>query len=139
VVYSKRPFGGPEQVLAYLSRYIHRVGGSNRRLVDFDGSSVTFRYKDYADQCGHKTMRLAAAEFVRRLRLHLLPAPLGHPEAPVAAATAGSGPSPQCPHCRRSALVLVRWWIRRRSALPSASVSMSLDYFSSAPVRKLLA
>jgi hypothetical protein len=75
VVYSKRPFAGPQQVLAYLSRYPHRVGISNRRLLclDREGQTVTFDYKDYADGSRHKPMTLMLAEFIRRLRLHLLP------------------------------------------------------------------
>jgi hypothetical protein len=75
VVYSKRPFAGPQQVLAYLSRYTHRVGISNRRLLALDTNqqTVAFDYKDYADGARHKTMRLPLGEFIRRLRLHLLP------------------------------------------------------------------
>jgi len=75
VVYSKRPFAGPEQVLAYLSRYTHRVGISNRRLLALDGQArtLTFDYKDYADGARHKSMTLQLHEFIRRLRLHLLP------------------------------------------------------------------
>jgi hypothetical protein len=75
VVYSKRPFAGPEQVLAYLSRYTHRVGISNRRLLELDraAGTVSFDYKDYADQGRHKSMRLPLDEFIRRLRLHFLP------------------------------------------------------------------
>jgi hypothetical protein len=75
VVYSKRPFAGPQQVLAYLSRYTHRVGISNRRLLALDTNqqTVAFDYKDYADAARHKTMHLPLGEFIRRLRLHLLP------------------------------------------------------------------
>ena len=75
VVYSKRPFAGPQQVLAYLSRYTHRVGISNRRLLalDTEQQTVTFDYKDYADGARHKPMRLPLGEFIRRLRLHVLP------------------------------------------------------------------
>lgn len=73
VVYAKRPFAGPEQVLAYLSRYTHRVALSPRRLLATDGTSVTFAYKDYADGSRAKTMTLATAEFVRRFALHVLP------------------------------------------------------------------
>ena len=75
VVYSKRPFAGPQQVLAYLSRYTHRVGISNRRLLALDPTeqTVAFDYKDYADGARHKTLHLALDEFIRRLRLHLLP------------------------------------------------------------------
>jgi Putative transposase/Transposase zinc-binding domain len=75
VVYSKRPFAGPQQVLAYLSRYTHRVGISNRRLLALDRQeqAVTFDYKDYADGARHKSMHLSLGEFIRRLRLHFLP------------------------------------------------------------------
>jgi len=75
VAYSKRPFAGPGQVLAYLSRYTHRVGISNRRLLALDRQeqTVAFDYKDYADGARHKTMRLPLGEFIRRLRLHFLP------------------------------------------------------------------
>jgi len=75
VVYAKRPFAGPEQVLAYLSRYTHRVAISNSRLVAFDDRGVTFRWKDYREH-GHtryKTMSLATEEFMRRFLLHVLP------------------------------------------------------------------
>jgi Putative transposase/Transposase zinc-binding domain len=76
VVYAKRPFAGPEAVLAYLSRYTHRVAISNRRLLGFDERGVTFRWKDYRakGRTRHKTMTLAAAEFMRRFLLHVLPA-----------------------------------------------------------------
>jgi Putative transposase/Transposase zinc-binding domain len=74
-VYGKRPFGGPKAVLAYLSRYTHRVAISNSRLVAFDRTGVTFKYKDYrADgRARHKTMTLAANEFIRRFLIHVLP------------------------------------------------------------------
>ena len=133
VVYSKRPFAGPQQVLAYLSRYTHRVGISNRRLLALDPQvgTVTFDYKDYADGARHKAMNLALGEFIRRLRLHLLPprfvkirhygllanrgrrtrlqrarALLGAPEPACPPTPARS--LPQCPHCGWTALVLVR-------------------------------
>ena len=75
VVYAKRPFAGPAQVLAYLSRYTHRVAIDNRRLIGLDrpGSRLTFAYKDYTDQARRKTMTLDVSEFIRRFRLHLLP------------------------------------------------------------------
>ena len=73
VVYAKRPFAGPEQVLAYLARYTHRVALSPRRLLATDGTNVTFAYKDYADGSRPKTMTLGTAEFVRRFALHVLP------------------------------------------------------------------
>jgi hypothetical protein len=73
VVYAKRPFGGPEQVLKYLARYTHRVAISNHRLVSLEDGRVAFRYKDYADANRAKTMTLAAEEFTRRFLLHVLP------------------------------------------------------------------
>jgi hypothetical protein len=75
VVYAKQPFGGPEAVLAYLSRYTHRVAIANRRLVEADQSGVTFRYKDYRiDGPGrYKTMTLPTHEFIRRFLSHVLP------------------------------------------------------------------
>lgn len=75
VVYAKRPFAGPEVVLAYLARYTHRVGITNHRLLALDkrAHTVRFAYKDYADQSRPKALRLACAEFVRRFQLHLLP------------------------------------------------------------------
>ena len=71
----KRPFAGPEQVLAYLSRYTHRVAISNSRLLAFDERGVTFRWKDYRanGRTRYKTMSLAAGEFMRRFLLHVLP------------------------------------------------------------------
>jgi hypothetical protein len=75
VVYAKAPFAGPEAVLAYLSRYTHRVAISNRRLITFDETGVTFRYKDYRrDGCDRQQiMTLAVDEFIRRFLLHVLP------------------------------------------------------------------
>ena len=75
VVYAKRPFAGPAAVLAYLSRYTHRVAISNRRLLAFDERGVTFRWKDYRAEgrTRHKTMSLSTGEFMRRFLLHVLP------------------------------------------------------------------
>jgi hypothetical protein len=75
VVYAKRPLAGPEAVLAYLSRYTHRVAISNRRLVCMNDNGVTFRWKDYRAKghTRHKTMTLAPDEFMRRFLLHTLP------------------------------------------------------------------
>lgn len=75
VVYAKRPFTGPEAVLAYLSRYTHRVAISNRRLVAMNEDGVSFRWKDYRakGRTRHKTMTLSADEFMRRFLLHVLP------------------------------------------------------------------
>jgi hypothetical protein len=75
-VYSKRPFAGPQAVLAYLSRYTHRVAIANSRLIALDDAGVRFRWKDYrADgRARLKTMTLAPPEFIRRFLLHVLPA-----------------------------------------------------------------
>ncbi|WP_323768525.1 IS91 family transposase [Marinovum sp.] len=75
VVYAKPPFGGPEAVLAYLSRYTHRVAISNHRLISVDAETVAFRWKDYRIKSGdrQKVMRLAMTEFIRRFLMHVLP------------------------------------------------------------------
>lgn len=79
VVYAKRPFAGPQAVLAYLSRYTHRVAISNSRLLALDARGVTFRWKDYRAHKGgsgktrHKAMTLSPQEFMRRFLLHVLP------------------------------------------------------------------
>jgi hypothetical protein len=75
VVYAKRPFGGPEAVLAYLSRYTHRIAIANSRLVAFDGECVTFKWKDYRAKgdARYKLMTLDADEFIRRFLIHVLP------------------------------------------------------------------
>jgi hypothetical protein len=75
VVYAKRPFAGPQAVLAYLSRYTHRVAISNSRLLAMDERGVTFRWKDYRakGRTRHKTMTLGPEEFMRRFLLHVLP------------------------------------------------------------------
>src|SRR5580704_6548682 len=73
VVYSKRPFGGPEYVLHYLARYTHRVAISNHRLLSVADGNVTFRWKDYAHGSKQRKMTIAAEEFLRRFMLHVLP------------------------------------------------------------------
>jgi len=78
VLYAKRPFGGPQQVLSYLSNYTHRVALSNRRItgVDEQAGQVSFTYRDYRKGGALQTLTLAAREFIRRFSLHLLPAGL---------------------------------------------------------------
>jgi hypothetical protein len=147
VVYSKRPFAGPRQVLAYLSRYTHRVAISNRRLLRSDGQTVTFDYKDYADGARHKSMTLAVAEFIRRFCLHILPERfvkirhygllgnrkrekrlerarqlLGTQAQPSLQElpnqnAAAATTLPHCPFCRSPALVLVREVEPQRSSI----------------------
>ena len=73
IVYAKRPFAGPKQVLDYLGRYTHRVAISNHRLVAFENGQVTFTYRDRADGNQEKRMTLDALEFIRRFLLHVLP------------------------------------------------------------------
>ena len=73
IVYAKRPFGGPAQVLDYLGRYTHRVALSNDRLVEHRDGRVRFRWKDYADHDRVKVMTLEADEFLRRFLLHVVP------------------------------------------------------------------
>ena len=73
IVYAKRPFGGPAQVLNYLGRYTHRVALSNDRLVDHADGHVRFRWKDYADHDRVKVMTLETDEFLRRFLLHVVP------------------------------------------------------------------
>ena len=74
-VYGKRPFAGPEAVLAYLSRYTHRVAIANSRLIAFDKNTVSFKYKDYRLEGPdrYKVMTLATDEFIRRFLIHVLP------------------------------------------------------------------
>jgi hypothetical protein len=75
VVYAKRPFGGPDAVLAYLSRYTRRIAIANSRLVAFNGERVTFKWKDYRAKgnARYKLMTLDANEFIRRFLIHVLP------------------------------------------------------------------
>lgn len=71
--YAKPPFGGPEHVLAYLANYTHRIAISNRRILSFDGETVTFSWRDYDDHNARKTMTLDSVEFLRRFVQHVLP------------------------------------------------------------------
>jgi hypothetical protein len=75
VVYAKPPFGGPEQVLAYLSRYTHRIAISNSRIISADAQTVAFQWKDYRVKSRDrmKIMRLNTGEFIRRFLIHVLP------------------------------------------------------------------
>ena len=73
VVYAKRPFGGPQQVINYLGRYTHRIAISNRRILAVEDDKVTFAYKDYRQNGAKKVMTLHATEFIRRFLQHCLP------------------------------------------------------------------
>jgi hypothetical protein len=148
VVYAKRPFAGPRQVLGYLSRYTHRVAISNRRLIAADARNLTFSYKDYADGAKPKTMTLDLAEFVRRFCLHVLPERfvkirhyglLGNRQREQRLARArellaaaappkeeagpvpepcAEPPCPRCPFCNRPSLVLLAEIAPERAARP---------------------
>jgi putative transposase/transposase-like zinc-binding protein len=78
VVYAKRPFGGPAQVLNYLGRYTHRVAISNNRLLSMDNGKIAFVWKDYKHGAAKRTMTLEAEEFIRRFLLHILPEGFKH-------------------------------------------------------------
>ena len=73
VVYAKRPFGGPKQVVEYLGRYTHKIAISNHRITGLDEQTVRFTYKDYRQAGNKKQMTLSALEFIRRFALHILP------------------------------------------------------------------
>jgi hypothetical protein len=73
VIYAKRPFAGPSQVLAYLAHYTHRVAISNSRILSLSDGKISFRWKDYRQDGKGKVMMLAASEFIRRFLLHVLP------------------------------------------------------------------
>jgi hypothetical protein len=136
IVYAKRPFAGPRQVLAYLSRYTHRVAISPRRLLDWDEPhhTLSFAWKDYADGARRKVMTLELKEFLRRFCLHLLPERfvkirhfgflsnrqrklrvaqarvlLNQASAPTDPACVVPNPAPAivCPHCGSPQLLLV--------------------------------
>jgi hypothetical protein len=93
VVYAKRPFAGPAQVLTYLSRYTHRIAIANSRLLAMADGRVTFRWRDYAHGHQTRTMPLEADEFLRRFLLHVLPA------SSCAFATSASSPIASAPNC----------------------------------------
>ena len=73
MVYTKRPFAVPAQVLDYVGRYTHRVAICNNRLASMDDGKVSFRWKDYRDNNRQKTMTLSGDEFIRRFLIHVLP------------------------------------------------------------------
>lgn len=73
IVYAKKPFAGPEQVIQYLSRYTHKIAISNRRIIAMQNGTVSFLWRDYQDQNRMKTMTLDIVEFIRRFLLHFLP------------------------------------------------------------------
>lgn len=73
IVYAKRPFGGPKQVIEYLGRYTHKVAISNHRVKNIDDKNTTFGYKDYRKGGEKKEMTLPNVEFIRRFSMHILP------------------------------------------------------------------
>ncbi|MGS5046750.1 MULTISPECIES: IS91 family transposase [unclassified Mameliella] len=137
VVYAKPPFGGPEQVLAYLSRYTHRVAIANSRLVSLEGGRVTFRWRDYRHGRRPRQMTLDAGEFIRRFLLHTLPDGVHRirhygflangqravrlaacrallavqtPEATIRARPATATAAHLCPCCGRPMITLAVWY-----------------------------
>ena len=102
-MYAKPPFAGPQAVLAYLSRYTHRVAISNRRLIAPDETGVTFRYKDYRRDGAerYQAMTLRPAEFIRRFLLHVLPK--GFHRIRHYGLFASASPQGQCRPCPRVA------------------------------------
>ena len=146
-VFAKRPFAGPEQVLKYLSHYTHRVAISNRRLLATTDTTVTFGYRDYADNSRPKAMTLEKREFVRRFCLHLLPerfVKIRHygllrnrgrkqriaqvrsllpPMPPKSAQTVEQSREPlaRCPFCEEGNLILLRTVARGKRAVIDSS------------------
>lgn len=119
VVYSKPPFAGPKAVLAYLSRYTHRVAISNRRLLTMDATSVTFRVKNYRRDGADRdlTLTLAANEFIRRFLLHVLP--LGFHRIRHYGLLAGAD--------RKAKLDRARDMIDRQASSPAASTDPAFE------------
>ena len=104
VVYSKRPFGGPAAVLAYLARYTHRVAISNSRLIALRDGAVTFKWEDYRikGRDRQKTMTLPVAEFIRRFLIHVLPSGFHRiRHYGLLASGAARITSPRCVSCSR--------------------------------------
>jgi hypothetical protein len=141
VVYAKPPFSRSKAVLAYMSRYTHRVAISNRRLIAFDNTSVTFRYKDY--RCDgaerQRIMALSSDEFIRRFLLHVLPKGFHRIRHYGLLASAGScsvhqsrlrsanqhrqrNPRPPCPCCGgRMVIIEIFYRAAQARAPPSSS------------------
>ena len=147
VVYAKRPFGGPEQVLRYLGRYTHRIAISNARLTSLTDGVVRFRWKDYADRGRTKTMALGVDEFLRRFLLHVLPRGfvrirhfgllanrqrratiararqlLGAPPPASADASRADADRTRCPFCRQG-----QWQVEILPPRPAALGPLTLD------------
>jgi Putative transposase len=100
VVFAKPPFGGPEQVLAYLARYTHRVAIANSRLISLSNGKVRFTWKDYRQSSKSKLMTLDADEFIRRFLLHALPDGFRLSATTASSPTAGAATaSPSAANC----------------------------------------
>ena len=149
VVYAKRPFGGPDQVLRYLGRYTHRIAISNARLISLVDGVVRFRWKDYADRGRTKMMALGVEEFLRRFLVHVLPRGfvrirhfgllanaqrrttiararqlLGAPPPPASsdASRAADADRTRCPFCRQGS-----WQVEILPPLPASLGPLTLD------------
>ena len=129
VVYAKRPFAGPEAVLAYLSRYTHRVAISNSRLLAMDDRGVTFRWKDYRVKDGtpgksrHKTLTLGPDEFMRRFLLHVLPGGF-HRIRHYGLLANG---------CHKASIALARTLLRQPTPTPTATDDIAVDIADDKP------
>ena len=132
MVYAKKPFAGPQAVLAYLSRYTHRVAISNRRLISADETGVTFRWKDYRIEGPgrHKTMTLPTHEFIRRFLIHV-----PCPSACIASAITDCSPTAKtappislvlanCSPCRKIQRSLIRRPRRQIRPAPRSAETM---------------
>jgi hypothetical protein len=129
VVYAKRPFGGPQAVLAYLSRYTHRVAIANSRLIACDRSSVTFRWKDYRAEGRdrQKVMTLAIAEFIRRFLIHVLPSGFHRIRFSIATARYRLCPSQSPDRARRQRELPKPSLSARRRQTASDEISIASD------------
>ncbi len=131
VVYAKPPFGGPEAVLAYLSRYTHRVAITNTRLVSADADTVAFRWKDYRVKTGdrQKVMQLTTDEFIRRFLIHVLPpsrqiasqSPAGQRIGSTASGTTACSPAPPGRSISRRSAACWVWRFPMRPPQPRSS------------------
>ena len=130
VIYAKRPFAGPKAVLAYLSRYTHRVAISNSRLVAMDDAGVTFKWKDYRIEGPerYKTMTLEPAEFIRRFLMHVLPSGL------TASAITACSPARRAPATSSASARCLRSQSPRRNNSRKPRWSAPLTKRGNAPV-----
>ncbi len=131
VVYAKPPFGGPEQVLAYLGRYTHRVAIANSRLISLSEGKVSFSWKDYRHNGKAKVMTLDADEFIRRFLLHTLPD--GFHRIRHYGFLANGGPTIRSPSVVNSLLSATRQLIKKPPPIPSPHARSKSAHIAAAP------